>query len=281
MRRARVHQPLRTAASWVRTPGVWRGVRLFGYHRISVHADALSVHPHAFRRQLEQIAIADIRVIPLEHALSVLEAGPVDEQYVCITFDGGYRDLQDEAYSALREFDFPATVFVPTAIIDGTSTFYWYRHPPEALSWAELRELERGGLFVVQSQTRSHPWLPHLSEADAASEISGSKSDLESELGHEIAAIAFPDGVAGRREIALAEQAGYRAGVSTDAGVNTNGESKFRLRRTMIARADSDRLFGMKLTGVLDRPSISYRVRQRRRQWFSAPGYSTPDNSPR
>lgn len=259
---------------------MWRGVRLFGYHRVSIHVDALSVHPHAFRRQLEQIALAEIRVIPLERALALLEAGPVEEQYICITFEDGYRDLQDEAYSALREFDYPATVFVPTAIIDGTAGFYWYRHPPEALSWAELRELERGGLVDVQSETRSHPWLPHLSEAEAASEIAGSKSDLESELGHEITTIAFPDGVAGPREISLAERAGYRAAVSTDAGVNTNGESRFQLRRTMIAHNDTDRLFGMKLAGLLDRPSIRYRVGQRRRRWIAAPGYPNPDNRP-
>lgn len=275
VRRVRLHRSVRPAASLIRTARPWHGVRVLGYHRVSIHNDPLSIHPHAFRRQLEQVAVSRVRVLPLGQALDLLEAGKVgDQRYLCITFDGGYRDLQDEAYLALREFDFPATVFVPTAIIDGTAGFYWYRHPPEALSWTELRELEKGGLVDVQSQTRTHPWLPHLHDEEAHAEIVGSKVDLEKELGHEITVISFPDGVTGRREVAFAEQAGYRAGVSTVAGVNTNGESRFRLRRTMVVRSDSDRLFGLKLAGAFDRPSIRYRLVQLGRRRRSAPGYA-------
>lgn len=278
MAHSHYHHHLRTAYGRLRALRPWQGVRILGYHRISTDPGSLCVHPHAFRRQLEKITRTEATVIGLPRAIELLNAGPVGGRYVCVTFDDGYREFQDEAYSALKEFDFPATLFVPTAIIDGTSSFYWYANPPEGLSWDELRELRRGGLVDVQSHTRTHPWLPHLSEAAARAEIAGSRSDLASRLGGEVTTLSYPAGLHGAREVTLAADAGYSAAVTTDAGVNDGSESRFRLRRTMVFREDSDRMFALKLAGVFDRQSLPYRVRQWQRRRQAAPGYPETDD---
>ena len=62
-----------------------------------------------------------------------------------MTFDDGYRDNLLAAAPVLAEFEIPATVFVPSRIIDGDVSFHWYEDPPPALSWAEVGELIAGG----------------------------------------------------------------------------------------------------------------------------------------
>jgi peptidoglycan/xylan/chitin deacetylase (PgdA/CDA1 family) len=55
----------------------------------------------------------------------------------------------------------------------------------QALSWAELRDIEKRG-HVVASHARSHISLQELSEPDRESEIAGSQSDLQQHLGHPV-----------------------------------------------------------------------------------------------
>jgi hypothetical protein len=69
-------------------------------------------------------------------------------------------------------------------------------------------------------------------------------------------------------------EAGYRAGVTTDPGVNRNAAALPRLRRTLVFWDTSQREFCAKLDGILDHPSLKYRRNQRRRRVQPAPGYS-------
>jgi peptidoglycan/xylan/chitin deacetylase (PgdA/CDA1 family) len=215
-------------------------------------------------------------VVPLAGAIDSLTAGRVEDRLVCITFDDGYRDFLDHALPVLERLGFPATVYVPTAIIDGTSTYYWFEDPPAALSWEELRDLVSGGLIDVEPHSRTHPWLASLASDVAQNEIEGSKRDLEHRLGIRATSFCFPAGVAGQREVALVQAAGYRAAVTTDPGINTDASDVWWLRRTLLFWGDSDRIAASKLAGRFDRPSLVYRRTQRRRRSAQAPRYRTP-----
>ena len=115
------------------------GVRILAYHRVAEARDPLAVGPDRFRRHMEVLLQSGLRVLRLDAALDVL-AGPVDEPCVCVTFDDGYRDTLEHAAPILRELGIPATVFLPTAVIDGSAAFDWYRDaPPPAMSWAMSR----------------------------------------------------------------------------------------------------------------------------------------------
>ena len=46
-------------------------------------------------------------------------------RFVCLTFDGGYKDLITSAYPLLRKHDVPFTVYVPTAFPDGVGEAWW------------------------------------------------------------------------------------------------------------------------------------------------------------
>jgi peptidoglycan/xylan/chitin deacetylase (PgdA/CDA1 family) len=244
----------------------WEGVRILGYHRIAdVPGDVLSVSPRSFREQMESLRGFDARPLRLGEAIELLRRGPVRGRYVCVTFDDGYRDNLEEAEPVLRELGLPATIFVPTRVPGGEATYFWYRSPPSALSWQEIEELERDGLLDFQSHTRTHPWLPRLGEKRAREEIAASKEDLEARLGRPVTSLAYPGGLYGEREVRLVHEAGYAAGLTTDPGVNGGHGDRGALRRTLVFGDDGPSDFAAKLRGAFDRPSLGYRLVNRRR----------------
>jgi peptidoglycan/xylan/chitin deacetylase (PgdA/CDA1 family) len=92
---------------------------ILNYHRILEQADPLlDDEPDAatFRWQMQVLADC-FNVLPLDEALAALRSGRMPPRAVCITFDDGYRSTHDLALPILREFGFPATVFVTTGYV--------------------------------------------------------------------------------------------------------------------------------------------------------------------
>jgi peptidoglycan/xylan/chitin deacetylase (PgdA/CDA1 family) len=54
---------------------------------------------------------------------AVLLASP--RRFVCLTFDGGYKDLMASAYPVLSRHGVPFTVYLPTAFPDGLGEAWW------------------------------------------------------------------------------------------------------------------------------------------------------------
>ena len=245
-----------------------RGVRILGYHRISRDRDVLAVGPDAFRRQLEAIRASGARVLRLDRALGLL-ARPVEDFCICITF---YRDALDVALPILREFEMPATVYLPTAMIDGVAPYDWYgeRPAPAALDWDGVRELIADGLVDVQAHTRTHPRLTALDDASARWELATSKADIEQRLGVAVTSVCYPAGLYGPRDARLVRELGYGGAVTCRPGINDAGTDPTELRRNLIAPRDDIRRFRAKLGGLLDAPSRLTEAMQRRRDSASA-----------
>jgi glycosyltransferase involved in cell wall biosynthesis/peptidoglycan/xylan/chitin deacetylase (PgdA/CDA1 family) len=235
--------------------GRWEGVRIFGYHRVIDADDVFAVGVRAFREQMQVLAESDVKTIRLDAALDLLEQ-PVEGRFACVTFDDGYADNLAHAVPVLRELGIPATIFVPTALIESDFGFHWYRQPPPSLTWAEIASLVDEKLVDVQAHSRTHRGLTALNAEDAWDEIAGAKHDLEARLPYPVTSFCYPVGLFGPRELELVRRAGYRAGVTTAAGVNPGGGDPFALRRTMIYWRDDRRDFESKLAGLLDRPSL-------------------------
>ncbi len=247
-------------------PGPQCGVRILCYHRVSRDRDVLAVHPDAFRRQLDAVRASGARVLRLDAAIDVL-AAPVDDLCVCVTFDDGYRDALEVASPILHEFGVPATVYLPTAMIDGDAPFDWYPKgsAPPALDWDGVAELVADGLIDVQSHTRSHPRLPALDDAAAESELRTAKAAIERRLGVAVTSLSYPAGLYGPRDAQLARETGHRAAVTCRPGLNQHGIDLMELRRNLIGPRDDLPRFEAKLSGRLDAPSRLTEAMQRRR----------------
>jgi peptidoglycan/xylan/chitin deacetylase (PgdA/CDA1 family) len=230
------------------------GVRILFYHRISDDHDPLAIAPRRFRQQMELLAAEDYNVIDLGEVADFLAGETIPRRAVALNFDDGYRDVAENALPVLERLGFPATVFIPTGAIDGTTALGWYREPPPLLSWADIVELDRGRTLRFEAHTITHPNLLTLDDEAAKEEIGGSKLALEGRLGRAVEAFCYPAGLFGSRDRALVAEAGFRVAVSCEPGVNRAGADLLSLRRRQIDSDDILLDFRAKLGGGHDSP---------------------------
>lgn len=269
-RRSKVVRPLKAglthtrSLAWsLRRSGPGPGLRILFYHRVTNETDDLSVTPARFREQMALLAGEDYRVYGLVEAFDLFSRGELPAKSVVLTFDDGYRDVQENALPVLAEHGFQATVFVVTGALEGTASFGWYKDQPPLISWDDVIALDGEGTLTFEAHTITHPHLTELTEDAVRLEIAGCKDLLESRLGREVQAFCYPAGIFGRRERDLAVEAGYRLAVSCDAGHNEPGADAFTLRRQQIETRDRLLDFRAKLGGGHDSPLPFQRLYRR------------------
>jgi peptidoglycan/xylan/chitin deacetylase (PgdA/CDA1 family) len=99
----------------------WRQQRLLilCYHGVSLRDEhlwhpELFVTPEFLRRRFEIIRALGFVVLPLAEAVTRLRAGNLPQRSVALTFDDGFHNFQAAAAPILKQFDYPATVYLST-----------------------------------------------------------------------------------------------------------------------------------------------------------------------
>jgi peptidoglycan/xylan/chitin deacetylase (PgdA/CDA1 family) len=103
----------------------WRRRRLLilCYHGVSLTnehewAPGLYVSPAHLEERLTLVRNEGCTVLPLGQAVDALYAGELPERAVALTFDDGYHDFAVRAWPILRQFGYPATLYLTTARVD-------------------------------------------------------------------------------------------------------------------------------------------------------------------
>jgi peptidoglycan/xylan/chitin deacetylase (PgdA/CDA1 family) len=246
----------RSAVWAVRTRGrtTASGIRILFYHRVTDAADELAATPRRFREQMELLARRGLRVVPVGEVAALLEQGEAPSDVVGLSFDDGYADVAENALPVLERLGFSATVFVATAVVDGTARFSWYAQQPPLLGWDEIGDLDRAGTLRFEAHTVTHPNLLALDDATARREIAAGKRDLEGRLGRAVEGFCYPAGLFGAREQALVAEAGFRWATSCEPGANTPDTDRYALLRRQIDLRDSLLDFRAKIGGGHDTP---------------------------
>ncbi len=241
---AHLNAELAIPKHYVNPTGVWTAgyqtVPVLVYHRFTARdepRDPMEIPRASFRAQMALLRDEGYQVIPLRH-LGEFLAGrrALPRKSVVITIDDGFRSVYTIGFPVLREFGFPATLFVYTDFVRGEP----------GLDWEELREMIATGMLDVASHSKTHANLSLRREGETAPEYRARLADevrastrlLRKRLGVPSDAFSFPYGDANDDVIAAVKAEGYELGLTVTRGGNAAFADPYRLRRTMIYGED-------------------------------------------
>ena len=211
------------------------------YHGVGTrpaHRDpfCLFVPPEILYRQLR--GLLDRGWTPL--TLGRYLRGGCPRRSVLVTFDDGYQGLLDEGLPVLRKLRFPATAFVLTGVLGGTST--WMTDMPDEplLDAAGVRRLAEAGLDV-ECHGWDHSDLANASPETLTRNLKDAAAVLADITGRRARAYAYPYGThdaAARRAVA---DAGFEIAFSVHEGAG-----RYAVPRVDINATEVDATFRLK-----------------------------------
>ena len=246
----------------LRQSGGTQRTSILMYHSISNEPEAehrpywqVTTTPTQFRRQMSCLREIGCEVISLHDAVdagatAAAGAGP----RVVITFDDGYLDFMTNAFPALEDFGFPATVFLPTGFIGDRPREFKGRR---CLTWDQVRELQGRGV-TFGSHTVSHPQLHDVGDEQLTHELRASKEEIEQRTGVGVNSFCYPyafpeqDQAFCRRLRDVLRLCGYAVGVSTVVGTLRARDEVLWLPRLPVNERDDGRLLRAKIEGGYD-----------------------------
>lgn len=219
-------------------PSGYQTVIILCYHRFGPKKTKMVITSEDFDTQMAYLKKYGYQVVPLSsiHGFFKGEVA-LPQRSVVITIDDGYRSAYDIAYPILKQYNFPATMFV-------YSDFLGSR---DAVGWSEIKEMIGSGLMDIQPHSKTHiSMAKHLPDESAeayrrrvAEEIRIPGQQIKRWLDLPLHTFAYPFGDTNEFLISQLKSSDYRAAVTVNAGGNPAFAHPFKLRRTMIY-GDSD-----------------------------------------
>jgi peptidoglycan/xylan/chitin deacetylase (PgdA/CDA1 family) len=189
-------------------------VTILCYHAVEPGWTApLSMEPPAFARHCEYLA-RHRTVIPLRDAVDRLDrSGRLPRGLASLTFDDGFRGLQEHAMPALRRHSLPSTVFlVAQTLTAAGQAVDWVDNPAgkamHTLDIDQVRAMQDEGVSF-ESHSWSHADLTTLDHAECVRDLRDSRELLESVLERPVRLLAYPRGRHDEQVRAAAREAGY------------------------------------------------------------------------
>jgi peptidoglycan/xylan/chitin deacetylase (PgdA/CDA1 family) len=218
------------------------GVPILVYHRFApIVRDSMTVRTATFEAQLRVIAREGYHVIPLRQAVEYLAGtgSALPPKAVVITADDGHESIYREMLPRIRAARLPVTLFIYPSAISNASY---------AMTWQQLAELKRSGLFDIQSHTYWHPNFRvekhRRSFVDYRAfvhwQLARPKALLAQRLGGSVVYLAWPFGIVDDELMQMAREEGYIAGFTLDPRPATRHDRIFALPRyLMVDRYDA------------------------------------------
>jgi len=189
------------------------------YHNLNpTIPGSMSMTPEKFESQVKWLKDNGFSIIPLKEAVEFLQGKrfSLPKKAIVVTVDDGWQSVYTYMQSIVKKYNIPVTLFIyPQTISTGKN----------AMSWDELKELQKTGLFDVQSHTYGHPNFKHakrrLSSAGyekfVKKELIKSRQILEEKMNKKIQYLAWPFGIYNDYLERQAADAGYEMAFTIDA----------------------------------------------------------------
>jgi len=230
------------------------------YHRFGATvADGMTTTTPVFEAQMKYLHDNGYKVIPLrqlvDHYLG--KSSAPGAKSVVIVEDDAHKSVYSDMLPIIKKYRYPVTIFTyPSAISNAKY----------AMTWEQLRELTKTGLFDVQSHTYWHPnfkkerkkLTPAALDMLVKTQLNKSKARLEKELGTKVDMLAWPFGIYDDYLINRANESGYLASFTIERRHATATDSVMKLPRYLLVNADSGKNFVQLLEGNAVKRSVAY-----------------------
>jgi peptidoglycan/xylan/chitin deacetylase (PgdA/CDA1 family) len=184
---------------------------------------ALTVRTADFIAQMQYLKDKAYNVISMQDLLNFFEQGvKPSPKSVLLTFDDGYDDFYTDAYPILREFNYPATVFIPTGLMNNTGY----------LTWDKISEMA-GNRILFANHTWSHKNVK-TKEDVLKMEIPTADVQLNEKGLNTPKVFAYPYGLEGSSAISFLQGLDYKLAFTTRSGGTLCKKQMLNLPRVRI-----------------------------------------------
>lgn len=222
-----------------------QNISILCYHRFGTEVkDSMTVTNTNFESHLKWLKENGYTVIALDTADRYLrgEIKTIPQKAVVITVDDGHKSVYTDMAPLVKKYRVPVTLFIyPSAISNAKY----------AMTWDELRELEKTKLFNVGSHMLWHPNFKQekkkLSGEEYAKfvemQLNKSKSVLEKKMGHEVKHLAWAFGIYDPYLEQQALKAGYSIALTIDRRPANKSEVMMAQPRYLMVNSDNAERF--------------------------------------
>jgi peptidoglycan/xylan/chitin deacetylase (PgdA/CDA1 family) len=236
------------------------GVPILLYHRFGpTVADGMTITTPVFESHLKYLKDNGYTVIPLRRLIDWYQkkAPAPPAKSVVIVEDDAHRTVYSDMLPLAKKYNVPVTIFVyPSAISNAKY----------AMTWDQLREMKKTGLFDFQSHTYWHPNFkkerkklkPAELDKLVNTQLKKSKEKLEKELGGKVDMLAWPFGIYDEYLLGKAAANGFTTTFTIErhhAGAN---DSVMKLPRYLLINSDQGKAFAQILAGTAPKRNIAY-----------------------
>jgi peptidoglycan/xylan/chitin deacetylase (PgdA/CDA1 family) len=230
------------------------------YHRFGpTVADGMTMKTTVFEEHLKYLRDNGYKVIPLRQLVNWYQKkGPAPApKSVVIVEDDAHKSVYSDMYPLAKKYNVPVTIFIyPSAVSNAKY----------ALTWDQLRELKKSGLFDFQSHTYWHPNFkkerkklkPAEFDKLVSTQLLKAKDKITKELGVTVDLLAWPFGIYDDDLLRRAAAAGYTGTFTIERRHATSAESVMKLPRYLLINADSGKNFAAILAGSAPKRNVVY-----------------------
>ena len=217
------------------------------YHRFGPAAvDSMTTTIAVLLSHLHYLKTHGYTVIPLSRLVDAYlgKGAPLPARPVVITVDDGHISVYTEMLPQVTKASIPVTLFIYPSAISNASY---------AMTWDQLGELRKSGLFDIQSHTYWHPdfrkerkrlgAVEYEYEKFVDMQLTKSKTVLEKKLGITVNMLSWPFGIHDDYLISRAVKAGYTACFTIEAHHATGADGITKLPRYLLTNANRGKEF--------------------------------------
>ena len=219
-----------------------RSIPILMYHSVeyvkSQPNNNLRVPKEKFREQMKFLKDNGYTTLSMSELYAFFKDNlQVPEKSVVLTFDDGYEDNYNNAFSVLKEFGLKATVFVVTDWVETNNSY---------MTVLQLKDMDANG-FEVQCHTLAHKELNKLTYERQLKDLKESKEFLERNLNKKITTICYPLGKFNKNTAKAAEDAGYLMGMKMVGGWANKNNGMYTINRVYVSAKDTIKQFEAKI----------------------------------